>query len=89
MLRPSLVGALVVKAPAQTEADRSPGVTKHCEDFVALVEMVGRLDLVDSRLSKNDRRHLRRMIERCRPVADRVATPNAADHLDRLGAWLG
>jgi len=87
VLRPSLVGALVMKAAAHTIADAARG--RHRLDFVTLAALVGRADFSDDDLTKKDCLRLKDMVSACR--ADPIAMePSHADlSLERLSRAAG
>ncbi len=58
--RPNLVGALVAKAAALTNAgDKDP--RRHRRDFVVLARLLAAADFADEQLTKKDRQRLRSM----------------------------
>ncbi|MGL5930957.1 MAG: hypothetical protein ACRCY8_18650 [Dermatophilaceae bacterium] len=78
--RPSLVGALVIKAAAHTLPEGGFAKARHRLDFVVLAELLSRSDLVGEQLNKRDRRRLTDMVAACR--ADQVL-------MGRSGAGTG
>jgi hypothetical protein len=84
VLRPSLVGALVVKAAAHT----NPGdgdARRHRRDFVVLATLVAASDFRVEQVTKNDRSRLRAIVRSI--DADRellLEIPDAVDAIDRL-----
>ena len=62
VVRPDLVGAMVLKAAARTETT-GPGRDRHCYDFAVLVGMLAAVDLRAAELNKTDRRRLLLMID--------------------------
>jgi hypothetical protein len=87
--RPNLAGALVSKAYAHSvPADGRKG--RHRSDFATLAGMIGRLDLVDQDLSRNEEKRLREMVAAVR--ADPLAIegpPVMLDGLMRIEQLLG
>jgi hypothetical protein len=82
--RPNLVGALVGKAAALSNAD-DPGLGRHRRDFVLLAGLLTARDFRSEELSRKDRQRLRAMVAAVRK--DRVLlleVPNAGRSLDRL-----
>ena len=59
--RPSLVGALVVKAAAHGNAG-DPGVARHRRDFVVLAGLITAADFADEHLTRKDRQRLRLIV---------------------------
>jgi hypothetical protein len=83
--RPSLVGALIMKAAAHT-VPVDPNRGRHRSDFATLASLVAASDFVDETLSKKERHYLRDMVEATR--ADRSVMgnrPDADDGLIRVG----
>ncbi len=82
--RPNLVGALVVKAAAHTNAgDHDP--RRHRRDFLVLTGLITASDFDDEELGKKDRQRLRGIvaaIEKDRQLMLEVV--NAADSIARL-----
>lgn len=82
--RPNLVGALVGKAAALSNAG-DPGPGRHRRDFVILAGLITARDFRGEELTKKDRQRLRTMVAAVRQ--DRsllVELPDAATSLDRL-----
>jgi hypothetical protein len=89
VLRPNLVGALVVKAAAHA-ATATGNRRRHLEDFADLAALVRAADFEGERLTATDRRHLRRMVEAtCTDSAVMAGRGAARDGLERLGRRLG
>ncbi|MHA3838279.1 hypothetical protein ACXR8F_21405 [Terrabacter sp. AAH1] len=83
VLRPNLLGALVMKAAAHDAVgDAARG--RHRSDFVVLAGLLGRRDITSEALTKKDRQRLRLMIAACRADPGAMAIANAADALTRL-----
>ena len=83
VLRPNLVGALVMKAAAHTAVgDHARG--RHRVDFVTLAALVARRDFVASNLNQKDRKRLRNMLTACRSDPIAMEPAHAVDSLDRL-----
>lgn len=88
VVRPNLVGALVMKAAAHTAVgDAARG--RHRQDFVMLAALLERRDFQGAQLGHKDLKRLRDMVGRCRvdPVA--IAVELASDGLDRLEIAAG
>lgn len=84
--RPNLVGALVGKAAALSNAG-DPGLGRHRRDFVVLAGLLTARDVRDEELTKKDRQRLRAMVTAV--GKDRVLlleVPDAENLLDRLVA---
>jgi hypothetical protein len=82
--RPSLVGALVMKAAAHT-AVGDPAKGRHRSDFATLAALVAARDFRDVSLSKKDRKRLRDVLAATR--ADRAVMldlDDAEENLNRL-----
>lgn len=82
--RPNLVGALVGKAAALSNAG-DPGLGRHRRDFVLLAELLTAHDFRGQALTRKDRQRLRAMVAAVRE--DRgllLEVPSAAVSLDRL-----
>jgi len=82
--RPSLVGALIMKAAAHT-VPVDPHRGRHRSDFATLAALVAASDFADERLSKKERHYLRDIVDATR--ADRSvmgSRPNADDGLIRV-----
>ena len=81
-MRPSLLGALVVKAAALSIPDGVRG-QRHIIDFCNLAPLVGRADLVG--LTSKDRQRLRRMLAKADAHPEIVSgVDGAVDGLRRL-----
>ena len=87
--RPSLVGALVVKAAAHTNpGDRD--LRRHRHDFVVLAGLIAARDFAAEDVNKTDRRRLRRIVAAIE--GDRellLEIPNGAAAIDRLKVAAG
>lgn len=85
--RPSLVGALVMKAAAHTTVGAGRG--RHRLDFVTLAALVARDDFRTTELNHKDRKRLDDMVAAC--WADPVAMEprHAATSLERLQRAVG
>lgn len=82
--RPNLVGALVGKAAALSNAS-DPGLGRHRRDFVILAGMITARDFRDIELTKKDRQRLRAMVaavEKDRTLL--LDLPDAENSIDRL-----
>ena len=82
--RPHLVGALVGKAAALSNAG-DPGLGRHRRDFVVLAGLLTARDFRHEELTKKDRRRLRAMVaaaRKDRPLL--LDVPDAESSLDRL-----
>lgn len=83
VLRPNLVGALVMKAAAHGGApDAAPG--RHRIDFVLLAGLISRRDFSQEELTAKDRRRLRLMVAACRADPYAMETGRAAEGLNTL-----
>lgn len=78
VLRPNLVGALIMKAAAH-ESPGDPAKGRHRADFATLAAMIAARDLRGIELNTKDRKRLRVMIQACRSDAVLLARTNAAD----------
>ncbi|AGZ46037.1 hypothetical protein [Actinoplanes friuliensis] len=87
--RPTLVGALVMKAAAHTTVgDAARG--RHRFDFAALAALIAARDFRETELTKKDRSRLRAMLQATR--ADRevmLGLPDAPESLNRLERAAG
>lgn len=89
VLRPTLVGTLILKAAARLETTTGER-DRHTQDFATLLAMLGASDLRDEKFSPSDRRRLRRMIPVMRQSEGALrAAPGAQDRLARLEEMLG
>ena len=88
VLRPNLVGALVMKAAAHTVGADS-GRGRHRIDFVTLAGLIARSDFRETRLSAKDRTRLRNMLRACRADPIAMEPRQAADGLRRLEQAAG
>jgi hypothetical protein len=87
--RPSLVGALVVKAAAHTNIG-DQDLRRHRRDFVILAGLITAGDFADERLTKKDRQRLQGVVAAIE--ADRellLELPGAADAIARLRIAAG
>lgn len=82
VLRPNLVGALIMKAAAHTITDAARG--RHRLDFVTLAGLVGRDDFSEGDLTKKDRLRIRGMVNACRADPIAMEPARAALSLERL-----
>jgi hypothetical protein len=91
VLRPDLIGALVMKAAAHTVRS-DPLRDRHRSDFTVLAALVAARDFRAQNLSPKDRKRLRTMIEACRADSKLIARANGAssslDRLERAAALL-
>lgn len=86
--RPSLVGAMILKAKARIDtlgANRE----RHCEDFAVLTAMLAATDTRGLALTKGERRSLRVMIELTRQHDRAMLVPDVEPRLERLGQLVG
>lgn len=82
--RPSLVGALVGKAAALSNAG-DPGHGRHRRDFVVLAGLFTARDFWNQELAKKDRQRLRAMVTAVgKDRALLIEIPDAQISLDRL-----
>ncbi|HVQ49074.1 MAG TPA: hypothetical protein VMS92_03420 [Mycobacterium sp.] len=82
--RPNLVGALIGKAAALSNAG-DPGVGRHRRDFVILAGLLTARDFRGVELTRKDRQRLRAMVAAARrDRAMLLDMPNAETALDRL-----
>jgi hypothetical protein len=82
--RPTLVGALVVKAAAHT-AVGDPAKSRHRHDFATLAALVAARDFREVTLTPKDRKRLRDMLRATRADPDVMNRLNdAAESLNRL-----
>ena len=88
VLRPNLVGALVMKAAAHT-AVSDAAVGRHRLDFVTLAALISRGDFLDAKLTKKDLARLRAMLNVCRADAIAMEPQHAAGSLERLERAAG
>jgi hypothetical protein len=82
--RPSLVGALVVKAAAHTTPVGELAKRRHRLDFATLASLVAARDFRDEDLTRKDRSRLREMIALTRADRDAISMPGALESLTRL-----
>jgi hypothetical protein len=87
--RPSLVGALVVKAAAHgNPGDADP--RRHRRDFVVLAGLLTARDFALESINKTDRRRLSRIVSAIRgDIELLLEIPDAAASLDRLVVAAG
>ena len=76
--RPSLVGALIMKAAAHT-VPVDPNRGRHRSDFATLAALVAASDFVDETLSKKERQYLRDMVDATRADRSVMGSQPAAD----------
>lgn len=85
VLRPNLVGALVMKAAAHgAPGDAAPG--RHRRDFVVLAGLIDRRDFRDEALTRKDRQRLQKMVASCRSDPLAMEGEHASTALERLEA---
>ncbi|MEH6822021.1 MAG: hypothetical protein V7706_18975 [Dietzia psychralcaliphila] len=89
--RPTLLGALIAKAAADTTVSSSSATAgRHLEDFVAMSAMLRVSDLADAKSTKSQRRYVSRALERVSSRADlREEHPDSRVGLARLARWAG
>lgn len=88
ILRPSLVGALIIKAAAHTVPEgRAKG--RHRLDFATLSELLSRTDFSTDPPNATQRRRLRDMVAACRADVGSMARPGAEPSLARLERAAG
>ena len=76
--RPSLVGALIIKAAAHA-VPADPHQGRHRSDFATLASLVAASDFVDETLSKKERQYLRDMVDATRADRSVMGSQPAAD----------
>ncbi len=82
--RPNLVGALVGKAAALSNAG-DPGLGRHRRDFVVLAGLLTARDVRNEELTRKDRQRLRAMVTAVgKDRALLIEIPDAQNSLDRL-----
>ena len=82
--RPNLIGALVGKAAALSNAG-DPGLGRHRRDFVVLAGLLTARDFRNQELTKKDRQRLRAMVTAVgKDRALLIEIPGAQNSLDRL-----
>jgi hypothetical protein len=87
--RPNLIGALVGKAAALSNAG-DPGLGRHRRDFVILAGLLTASDFRTEELTKKDRQRLRAMVAATRrDRALMLELPNAETSLGRLVTAAG
>ena len=82
VLRPNLVGALVMKAAAHTVPAAGRG--RHRIDFVVLAALLDRTDFSLSQVTKKDRQRLLAMVDACRNDSTAMLVDHAEQNLGRL-----
>lgn len=89
--RPTLLGALIAKAAADTTVSTSSAAAgRHLEDFVAMSAMLKVSDLADMNSTKSQRRYVSRALERVSSRADlQEEHPDSRVSLARLARWAG
>ena len=92
--RPNLIGALVGKAAALSNAGDpgpgDPGLGRHRRDFVTLAGLLTARDVRTEELTKKDRQRLRAMVAAARrDRALMLELPNAETSLGRLVTAAG
>ena len=89
VLRPSLLGALILKASAYTEIHDDRGRARHLDDFVLLASMLERRDMVQPAVSRLEARRLTAMIAIAQRAGAVLATIDGAEAgVERLHASL-
>jgi hypothetical protein len=84
--RPNLIGALVVKAAAHSNAG-DPGIARHRRDFVVLAGMVTATDFSDEKLTRKDRQRLHSIINKIKDDRELLLEiPGAMAAINRLEA---
>lgn len=87
VLRPNLVGALVMKAAAHTVPAAGRG--RHRIDFVVLAALLDRTDFSRAEVTKKDRQRLRFMVDACRDDPTAMLVEQAEQNLGRLERAAG
>ena len=89
--RPTLLGALIAKAAADTTVSSSSAAAgRHLEDFVAMSAMLRVSDLADANSTKSQRRYVSRALERVSSRADlQEDHPDSRVGLAQLARWAG
>lgn len=89
--RPTLLGALIAKAAADTTVSSSSAAAgRHLEDFAAMSAMLKVSDLAGVTGSRNQRRYVSRALERISSRADlQEEHPDSQVGLARLARWVG
>lgn len=87
-LRPTLVGALVIKAAAHTSVGDA-GKGRHRRDFIVLAGLLSRRDIPSAMLRAKERHCLRSMVAACRADEQAMEIAYAKDNLARLVTALG
>jgi hypothetical protein len=83
--RPNLVGALVMKAAANTTPVSETAKGRHRQDFVVLASLLAAKDFRETPVTAKDARRLRNMIIKTRADSQAMLViGRAADALDRL-----
>lgn len=88
VLRPNLVGALIVKAAAHTLPEGA-AKGRHRTDFTVLAGLVDRSDFADATLTKGEKRKLTDMVAACRRDVTARSRPGAEIGLTRLERAAG
>lgn len=87
--RPSLVGAMILKAKARIETSGG-NRDRHSDDFAVLAAMLAATDLRGLELTKGERRSLRKMIELTRQSYRSMhIVPNVESRMERLSQFVG
>lgn len=82
--RPNLIGALVVKAAAHSNAG-DPGIARHRRDFVLLAGMITATDFMDENLTRKDRQRLRSIVRKIKDDRELLLeVPGAMAAIKRL-----
>jgi hypothetical protein len=82
--RPNLIGALVVKAAAHSNAG-DPGIARHRRDFVLLAGMITATDFLDENLTRKDRQRLRSIVRKIKKDRELLLeVPGAMAAIKRL-----
>lgn len=84
VLRPNLVGALVLKAAVRLDLGGQEAASRHCVDFVVLASLLAARDVRESPLDRKDRQRLRGMITLCRTDEPAMRVAEAGEYLARL-----
>lgn len=89
--RPTLLGALIAKAAADTTVSVSGAAAgRHLEDFVTLSAMLKVSDLAGATSTKSQRRYVAKALEKVTPRFDlQEEHPDSRVGLARLARWVG
>lgn len=89
--RPTLLGALIAKAAADTTVSVSGAAAgRHLEDFVTLSAMLKVSDLAGTTSTKSQRRYVAKALKKVSPRFDlQEEHPNSRVGLARLARWVG